>query len=163
MCGVLDEIHPYLPLVRDAQALVLGTPIQLGMPTGFMFNFLTRLECFHHIRIALDRKPALLVSVGIKPYELQINEGILRFEDMVTHSKQMRTLGHIYFNSGSPPCFTCGEGQQCKVGAYWKYVIGKDEEKLNSTVVSKDLVQHWEDSPEITGEIEKYGKVLETL
>lgn len=141
MCGVKDELHPYLPLVRDAEAMVLGTPIQLGMPTGFMFNFLTRLECFHHIHIALEEKPAELISAGLKKKELQIHEGIDRFETMVAHSHQIRPLGHIYFHSESPPCFRCGEGQHCKVGGYWKYVIEKDENKLNSIPASTDLIK----------------------
>lgn len=163
MCGVKDELHPYLPLVRDAEALVLGTPIQLGNPTGFMFNFLTRLECFHHIHIALEEKPAVLISAGLKKKELQIPEGIERFETMAAHSHQIRPLGHIYFHSESPPCFKCGEGQHCKVGGYWKYVIEKDENKLNSIPVSTDLIKHWEDNPQIVEEIDLYGNILKEL
>jgi multimeric flavodoxin WrbA len=163
MCGVKDELHPYLPLVRDAEALVLGTPIQLGMPTGFMFNFLTRLECFHHIRIALEEKPAVLVSVGLKKKELQINEGIIRFETMVSHSHQIRPLGHIYFHSESPPCFHCGEGQHCRMGGYWKYVIEKDEERLNSIPVTTELIKQWEDNPLVLEEVEHYANILREL
>lgn len=163
MCGVKDELHPYLPLVRDAEALVLGTPIQLGMPTGFMFSFLTRLGCFHHIHIALAEKPAVLISAGCKKQELQVNEGMARFEQMVAHSKQIRPLGHIYFHSESPPCLRCGEGQHCMVGAYWKYVIEQDEDRLNSIQVSTDLIRHWEDNPHTVEQVELYGNILKEL
>jgi multimeric flavodoxin WrbA len=163
MCGVQDELRPYLPLVRDAEALVLGTPIQLGMPTGFMFSFLTRLECFHHIHVALAGKPAVLISAGIKQKELQVNEGMARFEDMVTHSNQISPLGHIYFRSGSPPCLRCGEGQHCLVGGYWKYVIEKDKNKLNSIQVSTDLIRYWENHPRTVEEVDRYGNILREL
>ncbi|MFC1780686.1 flavodoxin family protein [Planctomycetota bacterium] len=163
MCGIKDEIHPYLQLVLEAEALVLGTPFQLGMPTGFMFNFLTRLECFHHVKIALADKPAILISVGCKPKELQINEGIARFESMVTHSDQISSLGHIYFHSESPPCLRCGEGHNCYVGGLWKYVLGEDENKLKNFNVSTEMIQNWEDNPQIVEEVNSCSKLLAEL
>ena len=108
MCGRKDELHPYLKLVLKSEALVLGTPYQLGMATGFMYNFLTRLFCFHHVKKLLVGKPVVLVSVGIKPKEIQ--NGIASFESLVTHSDQFDLLGHIYFNSQTPPCLKCGAG-----------------------------------------------------
>ncbi len=163
MCGIKDGLHPYLALVRDAEALVLGTPYQRGHPTGFMFNFLTRLECFHHAHIALHQKPAILVSAGSQNKDLQLGKGIPRFETMVTHADQIKPLGHIYYNSQSPPCLRCGEGQTCKVGAFWKYVADKDEDFLNNTNVSTDLIKNWEDDPEIVEELDRFGKVLEEM
>ncbi len=163
ICGVKDGLHPYLQKVLDAEALVLGTPIQMGHMTGFMFNFLTRLEGFHHVDPALYNKPAILVSAGCKEYELQINEGIPRFETLVSHSDQIKPIGHIYYNSQSPPCLRCGEGDHCQIGGLYKYVLGKDEEKLKNFKVSLDNVQNWEDSPEIVEEIDRSGKVLEEL
>jgi multimeric flavodoxin WrbA len=163
MCGVKDDLLPWLHKLRDAEALVLGTPYQLGMPTGFMFNFLTRLECFRHVVPALYNKPAVLVSAGIKKYELQVDSSIPRFETMATHGKQIKLLGHIYYNSQSPPCLHCGEGQHCKYGGYWKYVIEKDENKLENIEVSTDLIQHWEDNPRIVEQINLYGTKLKEL
>jgi multimeric flavodoxin WrbA len=163
MCGVKDDLLPYLQMLPDAEALVLGTPYQVGHPTGFMFNFITRLECFHHERIALHRKPAILVSSGSQPMELQSGKAIPRFEAMVTHADQIKPLGHIYYNSQSPPCLRCGEGQTCRVGAYWKYVVDKDEDVLNNNPVSTDLIKNWEDDPEMVKEIEKYGRLLSEM
>ncbi len=163
MCGVKDDLHPYLALVRDAEALVLGTPYQMGHPTGFMFNFITRLECFHHAHIALINKPAVLVSAGSQKKEMQLNKGIPRFETIVSHGNQIKPLGHIYYNSQSPPCLRCGEGQHCKVGGYWKYVAEEDEDFLNKTEVSEKLIKSWEDNPEIVEEIELYGTMLKEM
>ena len=163
MCGVKDDLIPILEKVRDAEALVLGTPYQVGMPTGFMYNFLTRLMCFHHVELVLYNKPALLISAGIKPIELQKDEGIYAFKKMVEHSKQMKLHGHVYFNSASPPCLRCGEGKHCYNGGLYKYVLGKDKEKLKAFDVSTESIQNWEDSPEIVKEIDKLGKVLQSL
>ena len=161
MCKVKDELHPYLKLVIKSQALVLGTPYQLGMPTGFMYNFLTRLFCFHHVKKLLVDKPLILVSVGIKPKETQ--NGIAAFEKMVTHGNKFNLLGHIYFNSQTPPCLKCGAGSYCRVGGLWKYILDQDEKKLNNYKFTSDKFKKWEDFPEIVEEIERYGKTLAGL
>lgn len=163
MCGVKDDLHPYLAPIRDAEALVLGTPYQLGHPTGFMFNFITRLECFRHVTKVLYNKPAILVSAGSQNKELQLKKGIPRYETLVEHGQQIKTLGHIYYNSKSPPCLRCGEGQHCRIGAYWKYVVEEDEEKMTSTEVSTDLIQNWEDDPETAEQIEHYASFLKAI
>ena len=89
LCGRKDELYPYLKLILKSESLVLGTPYQLGIPTGFMYNFLTRLFCFHHVNKLLVNKPAVLVSVGIKPKEIQ--NGIENFEKIVNNIQQPYT------------------------------------------------------------------------
>jgi multimeric flavodoxin WrbA len=162
-CGVKDDLIPCLELVREADALVLGTPFQVGMPTGFMYSFLTRLMCFHHVDLVLHNKPAILVSAGVKPIELQQNEGIYGFEKMVEHSKQIKSYGHIYFNSASPPCLRCGEGERCYNGGLYKYVLNKDKNRLRDFNVSTEMIQNWEDCPQTVDKVSRYGKVLKEL
>lgn len=161
MCGVKDDLHPYLKLVLDSEALVLGTPYQLGRPTGFMDNFLTRLFSFHHVKRLLADKPVVIISVGIKAKEIQNGLGV--FESMVTHSGQFDLLGHIYYCSRIAPCFKCGAGDYCRVGGLWKYIVQQDEKKLASFSFGSHNFKKWEDDPEIVSEVEKYGKILRGL
>jgi multimeric flavodoxin WrbA len=161
LCGKKDGLHKYLRLVLESEALVLGTPYQLGMPTGFMFNFLTRLFCFHHVHKLLTDKPAVLISVGVKPKEIQ--NGINDFEKIVTHGDQFKLIGHIYFNSKTPPCLKCGAGSYCYVGGLWKYVLDQDENKLKKFKFTPDKFKKWEDYPEIVEEVNKYSKILSEL
>jgi multimeric flavodoxin WrbA len=161
LCGRKDELHPYLTKILEAEALVLGTPYQLGTATGFMFGFLTRLWCFMHVKNLLKNKPVMLVSVGIKERDQQ--NGIISFENMVTHSGQFNVLGHMYFDSQTPPCLICGAGSYCHVGGLWKYVLNKDEDKLKSFSFSEDKFKRWEDCPQMIDEIRQYSKVLSAL
>jgi multimeric flavodoxin WrbA len=161
ICGIKDELYPYLRLILRSEALVIGTPYQLGQPTGFMYNFLTRLFCFHHVNRLLTEKPVLLVSVGIKPKEIQ--NGIDNFEKMVKHGEQFKLLGHLYFNSQTPPCLICGAGRNCRVGGLWKYCLGQDEEKLKEFRFTCDKFKKWEDYPKLIEEVNRYGKILERL
>jgi len=161
ICGRKDDLHPYLDLVLKSEALVLGTPYQLGTVTGFMYNFLTRLWCFHHVKRLLSEKPVVLLSVGIKPKEIQ--NGIVNFESMVRHSDTFHVFGHIYFNSQTPPCLKCGAGSYCHVGGLWKYIVNQDENKLKEFKFTPDKFKKWEDYPEVVKEIDKYGKILSEL
>lgn len=160
-CGINDELTPYLNLVPKSEAIVLGTPYQLGTATGFMHDFLTRLWCFYHVKNLLADKPVVLISVGIKQKEKQ--NGIASFESMVTHSDQFKVLGHIYFNSQTPPCLKCGAGSYCHVGGLWKYVLNKDKKKLREFKFTPDKFKKWDDYPEIVEEINKYGIMLAEL
>ena len=161
ICGRKDDLYPYLKLILESEVLVLGTPYQLGMATGFMYNFLTRLFCFHHVKKLLADKPVMLMSVGVKPKEIQ--NGIADFEKMVKHGDQFDLLGHIYFNSQTPPCLKCGAGSYCHVGGLWKYVLGEDEKKLKSFEFTPDKFKKWEDCPQIVEEVDRYGKILSEL
>lgn len=161
MCGRKDELIPYLEMLLDSEALVMGTPFQLGGPTGFMYNFITRLFSFHHVNRLLVDKPAVLVSVGIKPKEIQ--NGIANYEAQVTHADQFDILGHIYFNSHTPPCLKCGAGHYCQVGGLWKYILGEDEKKLKEFKFTPDKFKKWEDCAQIVDEVEKYGRLLSAL
>jgi len=161
ICGRKDELLQYLKLMVKSDALVLGTPYQLGMPTGFMYNFLTRLFCFHHVKKLLVDKPVILISVGIKPKEIQ--NGIVSFERMATHNDQFNIVGHIYFNSQTPPCLKCGAGSYCRVGGLWKYVLGQDDNKLINFEFTPDKFKKWEDDPLIVEEVERCGKILAEL
>ena len=161
MCGRKDELHQYLGLILKSESLVLGTPYQLGTPTGFMYNFLTRLFCFYHVKKLLTDKPVVLISVGIKAKEIQ--NGIGSFENMVTHGDQFNLLGHIYFNSQITPCLKCGAGSYCRVGGLWKYTLDQDEKKLKEFEFTPDKFKKWEDSPPIVKEVDRYGKILAKL
>ena len=161
MCGRKDGLSPYLKHLLKSEALVLGTPYQLGMATGFMFDFLTRLFCFHHVKKLLTGKPLVLISVGIKPKEIQ--NGIILFENIVTHGGQFDILGHIYFNSQTPPCLKCGAGSYCRVGGLWKYVLDQDEDRLKGFEFTNDKFKKWEDCTQIIEEVDKYGKILAEL
>ena len=106
-------------------------------------------------------KPALLISIGVKPKEKQ--NGIARFESMVKHGDQFNLLGHIYFNSQTPPCLKCGAGSYCCVGGLWKYVLDQDENKLKEFEFTPDKFKKWEDCPQIVEEVYRCGKILEEL
>jgi len=47
-CAVNDDLKPILNKVHDADAIILGSPIYFGMPTGVIKSFMERLLFQYH-------------------------------------------------------------------------------------------------------------------
>jgi multimeric flavodoxin WrbA len=163
MCGRKDELHPYLQSILDAEALVLGTPVHHGTMTAWMFGFLSRLWCFHHVRDLLCGKPVLLVVTALS------EEGgrwcVRKFVDQLQYansSQAMSIVGDIIFCSKTPPCYKCGEGSICKVGGLFG-LLGRDEEKLRQWKLEPDMFKQWEDCPATVAKVDEYAAVLRSV
>lgn len=154
MCGVKDKLHPHLADIRDAEALVFGTPIHHGTMTAWMYSFFSRTWCFMHENKTLKNKPVILVSVGI--------EEVPRGEVYNTSSVQeheFNVLGNIHFVSLTPPCFKCGKGDVCQWGGLWR-MVGQNEEALKKFEITPDKFKRWEDDKQTVDEAKRYGKIL---
>lgn len=159
MCPLNDDLKPYLELILDSEALVLGTPVHAGNITGWMFSFITRLWCFHHVKNLLKDKPVLLILTGLFKESEKV---ISKFAERILVDHPVKILGYIYYATNIPPCFKCGMGNQCKVGGLWA-MVGFDEEKLKKFRLTQDMFKRWEDDPKIVVQVAKYAKVLASL
>jgi multimeric flavodoxin WrbA len=157
MCGVKDDLQPYLADIRDAEVLILGSPIHHGNCTAWTYSFISRLWCLYQVKKLLQDKPAIFVSVGIHDRDRQ--NGICNFERIATYSEKLKILGHIYYNSQTPPCLKCGAGAYCKVGGLWGILNG-DEDKLKNFQFTPDKFHQWEDCMEVVNMVEQYGQAL---
>jgi multimeric flavodoxin WrbA len=155
MCGVKDDLHPYLADIRDAEALVIGSPVHHGFMTAWMFSFFSRTWCFMHENKTLNNKPVVFVSAGID----DIAAGMKIFRSSLVAEHEFNVLGQIYFQSLIPPCFKCGRGDICQWGGLWR-MVGKDVEALKKFEITPDKFKRWEDDEQMVGEVERYAKIL---
>jgi len=159
MCPLDDDLKPYLKHILDSEALILGTPVHAGNITGWMFSFITRLWCFHHVKNLLKGKPVLLVLTGL----FRRSERVLsKFKERLLIDHPVKIIGHIYYTTNIPPCFKCGMGNQCKVGGLW-VMVGFNEEKLRSFKVTPEKFKRWEEDLETVAKVEKYARILAEL
>lgn len=143
MCPLDDDLKPYLEAIMDAEALVLGTPVNAGNVNAWMFSFISRLWCFHHIKNLLADRPMVLVLTSL--FQAKGELALNRFRQLlIDWNLRVNLIGHICYVSAIPPCFKCGVGRKCRIGELWKYVEG-DEEKLKCFTVKKDMFHRWED------------------
>jgi len=159
ICAHKDDLWPFLEPILEADALVLASPLHGGTLTAWMFGFISRLWCFHHVKNLLEDKPVLLVVTAL--FQKNEDVGPERFEDAILHrwGHGMRHLGTIFHATDIPPCYKCGVGNQCKVGGLW-HMVNHDEDKLHDFVVTPDKFKRWEDCPRTVAEVERYAQAL---
>ena len=162
LCPVEDDLLPYFEPILNADALVLGSPVNSGSVTGWMFSFISRLWCFHHVRNLLKGKPVVLVMTGLVSESEQ--RGIRSFTERLKggitgNLHPVHMLGHVFYASYVPPCYTCGMGKVCQVGGLW-YMLDHDEEKLKNFELTSDKFHRWEDCPRTVASVEKYAEML---
>ncbi len=158
MCPLEDGLKPYLKPILEADALVLASPVHAGTIAAWMFMFLSRIWCFHHLKLLLEDKPLLLVVTAL--HRTSEHGAVRRFEEAVKRwGDRMRHLGTIFHVTEIPPCYKCGPGRQCKVGGLWD-VVGHDEEKLRNFKVTPDKFKRWEDCPRTVAEVRRYAQAL---
>ena len=63
-CAMQDGLTPVLEKIRDADALIMGSPIYVGTPTGEMRSFLERLVFPY---LVYDQKRSTLFPKKIRP------------------------------------------------------------------------------------------------
>jgi len=157
MCGVKDGLHPHLADIRDAEALVIGSPNHHGTMTAWTFSFFSRLWCFLHENKTLNNRPVVFVSTGIDAIP---EDKLFRASTVTEH--EFNVLGYIYFRTLVPPCFKCGKGDICQWGGLWR-MVGRDPEALKKFEITPDKFRRWEDDVEMVDEVKKYGKMLSEI
>ena len=157
MCPVEDDLHPYLERILKADALVLGTSVNGGNITAWMYSFLSRLWCFRHVERLLQNKPVLLVASGL--FRRSKYRVLPKFIDSV---RSDNILGYIYYTTEIPPCYKCGMGNVCKIGGLWE-LVGRDEKRLREWTLQPDMFKRWEDNPDIIKEIADAAQKLAEL
>jgi multimeric flavodoxin WrbA len=144
ICPLEDDLRPYFEAILEADALVLASPVHAGTITAWMFSFLSRIWCFHHLKNLLEDKPLLLVVTALSPQSWGHN---------------MHHLGTLFHATEIPPCYKCGVGNACKVGGLWA-MVGQDAEKLRNFEVTPDKFKRWEDCPQTVERVAHYAEML---
>jgi NAD(P)H-dependent FMN reductase len=154
LCPVEDDLKPYFPKIKEAEALVIGTVTYFGAMNSFTFSFLERFYAFRHIKMTLQGKPTTIVAVG----GMEVDGAAKQLKEML-EKFGVNIIDTIKYSSQNPPCFTCGHHTECKIGGLYK-MMG---EKALSFQVTPDCFHRWEDSEEIRATVVAAGKNLQEV
>jgi len=148
LCRLDDDLKSLYPEMTGAEAFVLGTPSYHNNFNGFMMVFLERLWAFRHQRFPLEGKPFAVIACG------GIQTPIAAIESVKRRMSAYRAvfIGDVAFKSSIIPCFKCGYGTACEVGAS-QYVYG--EEGRKGLRITEELFKKWEDTPEVVRQVEE--------
>ncbi|MBM4314282.1 MAG: flavodoxin family protein [Deltaproteobacteria bacterium] len=153
LCKIEDDLKPLYTKIIQADSLILGRPSYFNDTNGFMRVFLERLWSLRHLKFPLQGKPYYVIAVGGIQTPYKAIESVKSRMDAYRASYQ----GSVAFNSNIIPCFTCGFGTKCSVGAS-QYVYG--EETRKNLEITEESFKKWEDCPETK---EKVDKIIRDL
>ena len=140
VCRLEDDLMGYYQKVKEADAVVLGSPIHFGSIAASMRSFLSRLWGFRHVNFAIQDKPFVLAIAGINPSrgtaEVDFIEALRPFK--------VDVLGTVLYSSKIPPCYRCGRHQECRIGAAYRIWQGEAQ----GLAITPKLFRNWEDDPE---------------
>ncbi|MDZ7640697.1 MAG: flavodoxin family protein [Desulfurivibrio sp.] len=147
LCKLEDDLQPWYKEILNAEALVLGTPAYFNNMNGYMTIFLERLWAFRHQKFPLQGKPyAVVASGGVEAPD----QAVAAVKNRM-NSYQSTFVGDVRFKSSILPCFSCGYGSVCKIGAL-QMIYGEEGKK--QLKVTEEFFKLWEDNPEIVKDVE---------
>jgi multimeric flavodoxin WrbA len=151
VCRLEDALLPYYQKVKEADAVVLGSPVHFSTISATMLAFISRLWGFRHVNFALKDKPFILaVSGGEEPRRApdDFRKALEPF--------QVKVLDSVQFCSKIPPCFKCGRHHECRIGGAYHWMGPKARELK----IVPELFQKWENCSETVAKVGEAGEKL---
>ncbi len=158
VCNLEDDLVTYYQKVKDADAVVLGSPVHFGTISATMSAFISRLWGFRHVNFAIKNKPFALVICSSGHRRNTAEED---FREALNPFK-VRIFDVVKYSSRVPPCYRCGRHQECSIGG--AYRIWSD--KAHNLTITPELFSRWENNIEAVAKVaaaaEKLRKIIAT-
>ena len=152
VCRLEDDLLPYYQKVKDADAVVLGSPIHFRTVSATMLAFISRLWGFRHVNFAIKNKPFILAVSGLGEEQ----EGALDDFRKSLKPFMVNVVDVVKYSSKIPPCYRCGRHQECRIGGAYR-IWGAE---VCNLTITPELFRKWEDCPATVAEI---GEAAEKL
>jgi len=152
VCMLEDDLLPYYQKVKEADAVVLGSPVQFGTVSPTMLAFISRLWGFRHVNFAILKKPFILALSSLFEEQARAADDFRK----AVRPFQVDVVDLVHYWSQIPPCYRCGRHQECRIGGAYR-LWGDD---LRNLTIEPELFQKWEDNPATVAEI---GEAAEKL
>ncbi len=156
VCMLKDDLFACYRKIKEADAIVLGSPVRFGTVSRLMLSFIDRFWGYRHVNIAIQDKPFILVLCHLFPWSI---DGAMEDFRKALKSFRVDILDMITYLSNSPPCYTCGRHHECRIGGLYR-LQGEAGMSLN---ITPELFCRWEDDPETVSKIEEAVITLQAL
>ncbi len=153
LCKLEDDLLPYSQKIKEADAVVLGSPVHVGTINAAMVGFISRLWAFRHVTIPIKNKPLVLALCGA--FGGKADNAAEDFRRALM-GYQVNILDAVQYTSQIPPCYSCGRHQECSIGGAYR-MWGENAHTLS---ITPELFRKWEDDPETVARIKAAGKKL---
>ena len=152
VCLADDDLREHFESLKSADAVVLGSPSYFGSVNATMRAFLERFFGYRHVTNAIAAKPFIAVMSGFRPR----GDGKEVFRALLRRHCGVNVVDSIYFCSCSPPCFTCGRHQECRIGGLYG-TYGKEALTMD---ITPEKFKVWEDDADTVSGIQAAARKL---
>ena len=154
VCKLADDAQPYYQKVKEADAVVIGTPVYFGTMTAMVWAFIERFFGYRHVDIPIADKPFVLVVGGA----LQLDFAVELFHRLLAKF-QVNILDTVRYLSKLPPCFKCGRHTECEIGGMYR-MFGDAAKQVK---ITKQMFTRWEDNSSVAAAVDAAAEKLKNI
>ncbi len=154
VCTLEDDLQPYYPAIKEADAVVVGSPVYFGSVNANTIAFFERFFGYRHVINAIKGKPFVLVLAGCGFLDDARNIMLKRLAPF-----EVNVLGVVEYTSRVFPCMSCGFHKACKIGGLYK-AFG---EEAHSLKITPELFRVWSDDPDVVGAVDGVAEKLRQI
>jgi len=154
VCMLEDDAQPYYQKVKEADAVVIGTPVYFNTISATVWAFIERFFGYRHVDIPITGKPFVLVVGGA----LGLDSAVEEFH-RVLGKFEVDVVDTVKFLSEVPPCFKCGRHRECEIGGMYK-MLG---EAAKEVTITKEMFARWEDCCEVVAAVDAAAGKLKAM
>ena len=154
VCQLDDDAQPYYQKVKEADAVVIGTPVYFDTMTSMAWSFIERFFGYRHVDIPIAGKPFVTVVGGAMMLDSaveQLHKALSMLEVNVTDT--------VRFLSKVPPCFKCGRHKECEIGGLYM-MLGEPAKELT---ITKEMFTRWEDDSATAAAVDAAAEKLKKI
>ena len=154
VCRLTDDAQPYYQKVREADAVVIGTPVYFNTMNAMVWAFIERFFGYRHVDIPIAGKPFVLVVGGALMLDYAVEE-----LHRVLAKFEVNVLDTVRYLSKLPPCFKCDRHTECEIGGMYK-MFGDAAKQVR---ITKQMFTRWEDDSEIAAAVDAAAEKLKNI
>ena len=154
VCRLEDDMLPYYEKVKEADAVVIGTPVYMDTITSTVWAFIERFFGYRHVDIPIAGKPFVTVVGGAMATDSAVEQ-----LHRVLGVYEVNIIDTIKFRSSVPPCFRCGRHKDCEIGGLYM-MLGDAAKELT---ITKEMFTKWEDDSATAAAIDAAAEKLKKI
>ena len=154
VCMLEDDLQPYYEKIKQADAVVIGTPVYFDTMTATVWAFIERFFGYRHVDIPIAGKPFVVVVGG----GLHLDNTVSQLH-AVLGKFAVDVIDTVRFQSKVPPCYKCGRHRECEIGGMYK-MLGEAAKEVK---VTQEMFARWEDNCETVAAVDAAAEKLKNI
>ena len=154
VCKLADDAQPYYQKIKEADAVVIGTPVYFDTMTAMVWAFIERFFGYRHVDIPISGKPFVLVVGGA----LMLDSAVAQLHK-VLGMFEVNVLDTVRYLSKVPPCFKCGRHKECEIGGMY-HMFGDAAKEMK---ITKQMFTRWEDDSAVAAAVDSAAEKLKNI